>query len=133
MAERHHGSHRHLEADEAPADAPDMPPGSAAAPAPEALPEPPPAEDAAPVPVIPPSAHVRPDTNAFWLIQAFTAMCTALRENLDDNEVLAGHCDEIQSWMANCGGDLHSTNAIMAFRHMVKILEEVLGQSMALP
>ena len=108
---------------EAPRAGPEVPP----APEPEAAPE------APAVPMAPPSAHALPETATLALIQAFTAMCVALRETLSDNEVLAGHCDEIQGWMANSGGDVHSPNAVMAFRHMVKVLEEALGHSMALP
>ena len=129
MAERHHAFHARQQDEE---EDPHPAPAPAVAPEPEPEPATAPVSVAVPAAQTMPSAHVMPAAGAPTLTQAFTVLCAALQGHLDDNAVLAAHCDEIQAWMQNTGGDERHSNAILAWRHAVSILAEVLGQPMTL-
>lgn len=77
-----------------------------------------------------PSAHIAPEAAAPTLSTAFTTLCAAVQGHMEDNAVLANHCNEIQAWHANSGGDEFHSNSILAWRHAISMLEEVLGHSM---
>ena len=139
MAERHHSfrpqpdehlAPSHAEVVEVPVEAP------APVVVPDPIPEPVPVPVPVPV-VVPdaqtvPSAQVVPAPAAPSLSTAFTVLCQAIDGHLTENQTLSGHCDEIQAWHANAGGDEQHENSIMAWRHAVQLLEGVLGHRLTL-
>ena len=63
------------------------------------------------------------------LRDAFFTLCHALEGSLIDNVPAADHCQEIQAWMTNAGSETDE-NAVQAWRHVVQLLEGILGQSL---
>ena len=67
------------------------------------------------------------------LEEAFFTLCAALSGRLDDNLTAWDHAQEIQAWMVNAGDDPGGkAQQHLAWQHAVMLLEQVLGQSLAL-
>ena len=66
------------------------------------------------------------------LRDAFFTLCAALEAHLiEDNLTTYQHCREVQAWMVNAGEDASGkAQAVLAWRHAVMLLEEVLGQKL---
>ena len=133
MAERHHTPRHVSDVDVEPEPVLTLSPEPVETPA--VIPDPEPSPSPTPSPPSAqtlPSAHLMPGPAAPTLIHAFAVLCAALQGQWGDNQVQAQHCDEIQAWMSNAGGDIHHANSIVAWRHAVALLAEVLGQPMTL-